>query len=466
MSGFRITRETGLFRAMARLALPNLGEEFLMLIVGWTDWYLAGHYVGGDASKAAMGQVGYLLWLVPILFASISVGTLALVARHIGAGDRVGAERVARQGLLLGLGWAGLVSLAFWFCSAWLVRALQLEEEAALLADRYLAIVIPVIPLIMLEKIGGACLHGSGDTVTGMLARVVIVFVNLVASYSLVTGSWGLPNLGWAGLAWGTALGHLTGAGLITAVLLFRRGGLWHLSGSWQWDRDLSRRILRIGLPAGFDLLTLVGCQLVFLGMVNSLGTAAAAAHSLAIQLEACVYLPGQAFQVAAAAMTGQLLGAGEPARARSAVWVCLAVGSAVVCSAGLLIFFQGRALGEFFAGRDAAATVDQAARLLQIVAIAAPFMAGLMILGGALRGAGDTRWPFAITLVGLLLVRLPLTALFSFATVLPGWTGLEVAGFGWGVEGAWYAMVADLGLRCGLIAIRFLRGRWMHQTV
>jgi len=75
------------------------------------------------------------------------------------------------------------------------------------------------------------------------------------------------------------------------------------------------------------------------------------------------------------------------------------------------------------------------------------------MILTGALRGAGDTRWPLAFTLIGLAGIRLPL------AWVLTGWFGL-------GVAGAWYAMVIDLYLRCMLITARFLHGGWKRVRV
>ncbi len=75
------------------------------------------------------------------------------------------------------------------------------------------------------------------------------------------------------------------------------------------------------------------------------------------------------------------------------------------------------------------------------------------MILSGALRGAGDTRWPLAFTLIGFLGVRIPLTWLLALHLQ-------------WGVRGAWYAMAADLLVRCGLVVYRFWQGGWKEIEI
>jgi Na+-driven multidrug efflux pump len=90
---------------------------------------------------------------------------------------------------------------------------------------------------------------------------------------------------------------------------------------------------------------------------------------------------------------------------------------------------------------------------VLKIVAFAMPPLALAMILTGALRGAGDTRWPFVFTMVGMLGVRIPLAYLLTRYWPL-------------GLYGAWYAMSADLFVRCLLVCIRFRQGGWKLVTV
>jgi Na+-driven multidrug efflux pump len=102
----------------------------------------------------------------------------------------------------------------------------------------------------------------------------------------------------------------------------------------------------------------------------------------------------------------------------------------------------------------------------LKIVAISQPSLALSMVLSGALRGAGDTRWPLAFTFIGFLVVRIPLAYVLAWSEIpLPAF-GVIVRGFGLGVIGAWYAMVADVILRSLLVLTRFLHGGWKRVRV
>jgi Na+-driven multidrug efflux pump len=93
------------------------------------------------------------------------------------------------------------------------------------------------------------------------------------------------------------------------------------------------------------------------------------------------------------------------------------------------------------------------------------PPLAILMVLIGALRGAGDTRWPLALNLLGVMLIRVPLAALLAHAIIyLPG--GLTIAGAGMGVVGAWYAAVIDIVVRCALLIARFRHDAWQRIEV
>ena len=80
---------------MLVLALPVLAEETLTLLVGYTDWWLTGHYLEGPSYKAAMGLMAYSLWLLPSLFSAVGIGATALIARFYGAGNHADAVRVA-----------------------------------------------------------------------------------------------------------------------------------------------------------------------------------------------------------------------------------------------------------------------------------------------------------------------------------------------------------------------------------
>lgn len=436
-------------RAIARLALPVLGEQLLIMLVGFSETLLTGRYLS-PAHLAAIGQMAYVMWLLNNLYVAIDTGALAVVARRIGAGDRRGARRATNQAFVLGMALAGaMTALGLMFVGP-LVDLMGLDAEPSALATRYLRILLPALPAMMLLSVGNSCLRGAGDTVPGLLCMAVMNVVNIALSWSLVRG-WGpLPALGWDGIAIGAATGYGVGGLLMGVLLLAGRSGLHLRARLMRPDAAILRRILGIGLPATLDTMTILGCQFWFKWIVNQLGSLAAAAHGVAISIESLGYLPGTAFQVAASTLAGQHLGAGDRRLARHSVLLACAAGCAVMTTAGIVFFTFAGPLARLFVSAGEAAIAEQTAALLRIVAVAMPALAIHMVLTGALRGSGDTRWPLLFSLVGMLAVRIPTAYLLTHT-------------FGWGVAGAWYAMAADLYVRCVLVVFRFAHGGWQR---
>lgn len=468
MKKFTVSESQTNLGPLLRLAIPALAEEFLVLMVTWTDWWLAGRFFAddGDATKTAMGLMAYVMWLIPSLFATVAIGATALIARWTGAGNYINANRAANQAYLVGICLATVLTMATWGLGEQFIHVMQLTGDSADFALEYLMIITPLIPLIMCSQVGAACLRGAGDTMTGFVAKLVVVITNILVSTMLVTG-WGpMDAIGWKGIAIGTASGYAVGGSLILAVLMFGRAGL-KLRLKWlvpNWN--VLAKLFRIGLPGGFDIIVLLTSQLIFLAMINSLGTVAAAAHGLAVQIEACTFLPGAAFQVAAATMAGQFLGAKLPNRAVQSVEACTAIGMAIMCIGGVFLYFGGLQIAYFFTGDYSDPTTIQTSELLRIVAFAMPCLAIVMIVTGGFRGAGDTVWPLVFTTIGFFGLRIPLAIFFAFETFsIPG-TGLEINCLGWGIEGAWYAMVVDLTVRSFLIGTRFFRGGWKDVKI
>jgi putative MATE family efflux protein len=453
---------------VAWLVLPVLVEQLLALSVGFTDKWLAGNLLAGAEYLAAVGLVAYCLAFLPALFAIPAVAATALVARSIGAADLPAARRAAAQSLLIGGGLtAVLMALAF-VAGGTFLAALGLPAESSRHAGRYLAIVMPALPAIMVIHVGVAILRGAGDMVAGLVSMSVVNLVNAASSYALATGWGGLPALGWEGLAWGTLLGYCLGAACVAAFLARRSRRLSPGAADWLPDAAWLRRILQVGVPAGIDAAANAVCHLGFLSIVNRLGNVDAAAHSVAITIESLAYLPGSAFQVAAATLAGQFLGARDERRARKSVWLAALACLAFMSAAGaVFLWLSGPLAGWFVGGAERQPEVaDLTARLVRIVAFAQPPLALLMVLSGGLRGAGATRVPLLVNFLGLLLVRLPLAVGLAWPAVsLPAGLG-TLPGMGLGAVGAWYAMAADLSVRGVAMLIVFSTPQWSRERV
>jgi MATE family, multidrug efflux pump len=300
---------------------------------------------------------------------------------------------------------------------------------------------------------------------------VMVNIVNAALSTTLVTGLGHFPKLGWDGLAIGAACGHSVGGSIILYKLMRGRGSLTLLepepdgSPRLRLDWTTIRRVLRIGIPGGVDVWAVLACHLIYVAIINSLGTLAQAAHGLGVQIEAMSYLPGSAFQVAAATLAGQSLGAADHRRAVRGVMLCALAGAIIMSAAGLVMFFGGESIALFFTAQRTETTL-LTGKLLKIVALSCPFLAMLMVLSGALRGSGDTAWPLAITFVGLVGIRIPGACLLAWDEIRLPLLDLVIPAAGLGVMGAWWAMVLDVVLRSILAAGRFAQGGWKRVQV
>lgn len=435
-----------------RLVWPVLVEQLLLMLVGLSDMFLAARNLS-QLHLAAMTLMTYVMWLLTNVFAIVAIGATALTARYVGAQDLRGAVRAANQAILIGAALSAVLMTVAWLCGTQLIGMMQLEPEASGLAARFLSLLVLVLPAMMVEQVGIASLRGAGDMVSGLVTMCVVNIVNLTVSWTLLHGLGPIPALGWDGIAIGTATGHATGGLVVLGLLLRGRRGFRLRWADLRPDRSLIRRILWVGVPGGIDVLLLTTCQLVFLSMINRLGVTAAAAHGVAIRIESLAYLPGAAFQVAAATLAGQYLGAGDRPAARRSVWTACTVGGSIMAAVGVLLFTEAGSLVGFFLSDKQVEVAATSAPLLQIISVAMLPLAILNVLTGALRGAGDTRWPLVITLVGFVGVRMTLAWWLCFP-------------LGWGVRGAWYAMSTDLILRCVLTLARFLHGGWQRVEV
>jgi putative MATE family efflux protein len=451
---------------MLRLTMPVLAEQVLHLLVGFTDMWLTGNLLGDEAYVAAMALMIYALWLIANLFAFVSLGATAMTARFVGAGDRPFANRVMNQSMTTGALWSALLMLVSLPLVHQFVVFMGLSGTAAAAAERYLAIELSVLPAIMIERVGIACLRGAGDTVSGLVVMGIVNVINMAVSYALASGIGPFPQLGWTGIALGTAIGHCCGAAIILALLIGGRAGYHLRLRAMRPETDLIRRLLRIGIPGGLDTLVVSICHLIYLRVILHLGDVAAAAHGVAIQVEAIGFMPGGAFQIAASTMTGQYLGAGDLRRARHSVLMASALAAVIMVAAGAVFYVAAAPMSAFFLGGYKSDVLPLCVQLLHVIAFVMLPLAVMMVLIGALRGAGDTRWPLAITLFGFIAVRVPLaTYLVDHQFTVPLVAG-TFAGLGLGVIGAWYAAIADVTVRSVLLCWRFFHGGWQHVEV
>ncbi len=215
---------------------------------------------------------------------------------------------------------------------------------------------------------------------------------------------------------------------------------------------DTSRRILRIGIPTALEQLTFNGGMLIFITLVASFGTEAVSAYLIGIRILSFCFVPGFGFAMAASTLVGQNLGADRPQQAAASGWRAAGGAVGVMGSVGLVIVLLAGPLAGWF-GASGETTVTLTIAFIYILGAAQPLMAVEFALGGALRGAGDTRFPLFAILVGLFVFRLG--GAFLIANPIFGT-----------VTAVWCCLLADWGVKAALLSVRFASGRWKHVKV
>jgi len=433
-----------LVREVWGLAWPVIVTMSLESIVGFIDMLMVGRL--GASAVAAVGVGVQILSAVSSVMFAVGIGTLAVVARHVGADEPHEAQDALTQSLIAAavLALAAVVPVIIWAPA--LVRLFGVGEEVVQAGSAYVRLEMLGLPgdaLIFTIAMG---LRGAGDTRSPLIFSLVTGVTKIIGNYVLIFGGFGLPALGVPGAGCATAIAFTTGAGV--AILLLARGRL-ALRVSWQHIRPrltMMRRVLRIGYPAAIEHVLMQIGFFLYIVFAARHGTAAVAAYFIGVRILALSFLPGFGFAAAAGALVGQNLGAGRPREAERSGWESTRLAILLMTVAGICIFVAAEPIARLFV--DDPAVIADAVSLIRVLAAAQPLMAIDFTIGGALRGAGDTRFPLVAVFVAFYGCRL------GFAYLVTFWLHL-------GVFWLWFALVGDYIARSALKGWRFRSGRW-----
>ncbi len=437
-------------RQLFELAWPSLIENLLQTMLGFVDLVFVGQ-LGPDAI-AGIGLGGQFMFLLQVLFMGLAVGNTALVARAVGARDKPEAERIAKQSLVLTLVLSiGIGAVGFFFSDT-IVRMTGATDGVTAIGGGFLRIVSTFSVVLGVMFIGGGTLRGSGDTRTPMLITGFINVINIVLDYLLIFGNFGFPRLGPVGSAVATTIARVIGAGLILYVL-FKRGSILKLSwrGGWGFHRDAIGRIINIGGPSAAEQLVMQLGLLVFSVLAVSLGTNDLAAQQIAFNISSFSFLPAFAFGVAALTLVGQNLGAKDPERAEQSAIQALKSGTLWMGLMGIGFFIWRDFLVGIYTDNSDVQRLGEMCMIF--IALAQPLLSVSIVLGQALRGAGDTRATLVFTFVGVWVMRVALGYLLGIV-------------LGLGLFGMWLGWISDFLARAVLVWMRFHAGEWKTLRV
>jgi putative MATE family efflux protein len=436
-------------RHVVRLAVPALFSMFGIVLNNLIDTGLVGHL--GAAQVAAVGSAGFVIWLIFSIMDTFSVGTIAIISRHYGAGELEAASEKAQQIMRFAIFFSialAAIGVAF---SGQLYHLLHLAPDVEKMGIVYLKIVFLAVPFLVVAEVGGSIFRAIGDTTTPMIIMLSAVGINIVLDICLIYGVWIFPRLETAGAAIATSIAHTISFFIGLGFVLKGRIPFRIIPRIFgRADLNVIARLFRIGLPTTLASINFAIVYMAMTRIMAEFGTTAVAAIPVGNRAESISYMTCFGFYIAASAMVGQNLGAHQPERAGKAAWTTLGMISAITFAYGLIFFF----FSEFI---PSILTVDPqvikiAGDYLRILAFSQVFMGFEFVLEGAFAGAGNTLPPMIVSIPGTL-IRIPMAYFMAVSMKM-------------GPIGVFWAITISTILKGTIIFFWFNKGSWKKKEI
>ena len=441
------------------LAWPTMLEQLLQTAVQYIDTAMVGSL--GTQATAAVGSTTTVGWVIQFTVSALGVGFLALISQKRGAGDFDGAREVAAQAVLAVLAVGSIFTAAPLLLHKQIPVWMQVDESIRELAGQYFFILYVPMLLRTASLIFGTVLRAAGDTKTPMKVGLTVNIVNVVLNFLLIYPTrrvtlFGLSivlpgaDLGVLGAAGASAAAFALG-GVYTTVKLLRHRDISPLGHSLRPNKKILLPCIKIALP---NMLQKFGTSMgyaTFSSMINALGEAATAAHTIANTVESAFYIPGYGMQTAAATLAGNAIGARDKAALKKLARVFIPIEVGLMAISGLVLFVSAPALVSLFSA--SATVIALGSTVLRIVAVSEPFYGFSIIIDGMMHGGGLTTKPFIYNICGMWGIRIVGT--FICTAVL-----------NFGFVSCWVCMVANNMAIFTLYLCDYIRGKWYPKSL
>lgn len=444
-------RTMPLWKEVIDITWPAFIELVMSTLFGMIDMIMVGQLRA--SAIAAVGLTNQPFMLLIAVFAALNVGTTTLVAWNVGAHDLKKARTVTRQALIIGLALGIAISIIGISSAKYIIIFMGAKPDTLVPATQYFQIVSAGLVFQVLTMAITAALRGAGETKIPMLYNVGSNLLNVFGNYVLIYGKLGFPRLEVAGAALSTSISRMVACLIGLYVLYFSRKTRLALTikGDYRPNWSIIKQTFSIGIPAAVEQFLLQSGLMLFARTVSSLGTAIYAAHQIGLNINGLTFSPSQAFGVAATTLVGQSLGANDVKKAQQYANVVHHMAMAVACFVGIMFILFSHPIARLYTADLAVAAM--AGTVLKIMALAQPGQSTQLSLAGALRGAGDTVYPLYASFFGIWIFRVVVAYVF-------------VSIFGWGLIGAWVAMVMDQYTRSAIVYLRYRSGKWKYMKM
>ena len=416
--------------------LSQLGQ----VLVGVADSLMVGHLGAEPLAAASLANV--IFYVIMVFGLGVSLAVTPLVAAADGEKDASKIRSIFSNGLLVNTVLGILLALVT-VASTPVLYSLNQPPPVVTLAIPYLNIItVSVIPYMIFQSLRQFA-EGMGNTRQAMYITLTGNALNIVLNYLLIYGKMGFPELGLNGAGWATLIARSVMAFLM-GLYIYRAPKFRPFRAAFlvsDISKKVIRRILNVGIPAGFQFVFEVSAFGFAAIMMGWLGTQNLAAHQIAINLASISYMMSTGIASAATIRVGNQFGRRDLLNLRAAGNTCFVMVSLFMACAAVIFLGFKNVLPTLYISEPG--VIDIASQLL-IVAAFFQISDGVQVVGmGALRGIEDVRIPTVIAITAYWIIGLPAGYLLAFS-------------LGMGATGIWYGLLIGLSLAAVLLFYRF----------
>ena len=438
-------------RDLVRLIVPLVIEQFLAVLVGMADTVMVSGV--NEFATSAVSSVDTINNLLINLFSAMGAGGAVVAAQYLGHHEQENACSAAKQLLISSLAVSGGIALVSIIANNFIIETCygSLNDTTKEMCKTYFFLSALSYPFLGIYNGGVGVLRSQGDSRSSMISSTIMNLVNIGGNALLI----GPLKMGVAGAGLASLVSRALCAMIIFRILCKKTLKI-HLIDPFkpEWDGRMIRRILSIGLPNGAENSLFQVGKVIIMVIITNLPAHLIAANAAVNSVSGFPNIPGSAVGLAAIAVIGQCVGAGDEEQAKAYGWRLLLIMYAAVLPLNIIIFtFAPFFLGLFGLERTPGAyeAALQVQRLYCLFSVF--FWVPSFGLPNILRAAGDAKYTMTVSIVSMLALRVGLSFVMVYV-------------FNLGLLGVWLSMHADWIARDIFFLWRFISKKWLRHRV
>lgn len=434
---------------LTALTFPIFIENFLRMFLGNVNVFMISQF--SDKAVGAVGVANQVISMVIMLYGIISYGTAVIINQYLGSGNREKASQVAAVAIVSNFVFSSLLSLGLVIFAELILKIMNLPKELMEYGRVYLMIAGGATFTQALIATMSGISRCFGHPKYSMLVAIEMNILNIIGNYLVVFQPFGIPAFGVAGISTSLVISEIIAVITMFYLLRYKINIRLKLGDLIPFPKEVLRNIVKIGIPSAGEFLSYNGSQIVTTSIIAMLGSYALTTRVYTQNLMYLVWMLGLSIGQGTMILVGHMVGSNRMNAAYKNGLHSLKIAMIVDSTSAFCMFLISRpALGVFTNDQT---IINLGSILLLITIVLEPGRAFNLVIGNALRGAGDVRYPVIMGVLSMWLISVPLCYILGIVLKM-------------GLPGIWLAFATDEWTRGIIMMMRWKSRTWQGMSI